>query len=223
MKYDFLEYYQIQILVMEYNSSLPQLIIPEYGRNVQKMVEHLITIENDEERNKQTQNLIEIIGNLNPQIRDTPDFRHKLWDHLFIMSGFKLDVDSPYPKPSEETFKEKPELLSYPVKNRRYRHYGTVVRKMIDYAVEQPAGEEKEKLKMAIANHMKKTYLIWNKDTVDDEVILKEMNELAKGQLKLDNMSLKDKQELVKSAPKKQHSNHGKNRNRNHGRKKYKK
>ena len=183
---------------MEYNTSLPRLIIPEYGRNVQKMVDHLLTIEDREERNKQAQNLIEIIGNLNPQVRDVPDFKHKLWDHLFIMSDFLLDVDSPYPKPARETFMEKPEKVPYPVNNRKYRHYGNVIRKMIDYAVQQEPGEYKEKLKIAIANHMKKTYLIWNKDTVDDEVILKEMNELAEGKLQLDNMDLKDKQELVR-------------------------
>ncbi len=204
---------------MEYNTSQPRLIIPEYGRNVQKMVDYLSTIENREERNKQAQNLIEIIGNLNPQVRDVPDFRHKLWDHLFIMSDFKLDVDSPYPKPSEETFKEKPELLDYPKNNRKYRHYGNVIRKMIQYAVEQPAGEEKERLKVAIANHMKKTYLIWNKDTVDDQVILKEMNDLAEGQLKLDDMNLKDKQDLVKTH--KQRS--GGHQNKGRRKKRYKK
>ena len=206
---------------MEYNTSLPRLIIPEYGRNVQKMVHHLLTIKDREERNKQAQNLIDIIGNLNPQIRDVPDFKHKLWDHLFIMSDFKLDVDSPYPKPSEETFKEKPELLSYPRNNRKYRHYGNVIRKMIDYAVAQPAGEEKEKLKVAIANHMKKTYLIWNKDTVDDDVILQEMNALANGQLKLEDMNLKDKQQLVKGSPK-QRSHHSSGKGRR-GKKRYKK
>lgn len=183
---------------MEYNTSLPRLIIPEYGRNVQKMVDYVLTIEDREERNKQAQNLIEIIGNLNPQVRDVPDFKHKLWDHLFIMSDFRLDVDSPYPKPARETFMEKPEQVPYPANNRRYRHYGNVIRKMIEYAVQQEPGEYKEKLKIAIANHMKKTYLIWNKDTVDDEVILKEMNELAEGKLTLENMDLKDKQELVR-------------------------
>lgn len=182
-----------------------------------------MTIEDREERNKQAQNLIEIIGNLNPQIRDVPDFKHKLWDHLFIMSDFKLDVDSPYPRPSEESFKEKPELVPYPRNNRRYRHYGNIIRKMIDYAVAQPAGEEKEKLKIAIANHMKKTYLIWNKDTVDDDVILMEMNALANGQLKLDDMNLKHKQELVKNMPSKRQHHGGSNKNRNRGKKRYKK
>ena len=206
---------------MEYNTSLPRLIIPEYGRNVQKMVDYLSTIEDREERNKQAQNLVEIIGNLNPQVRDVPDFKHKLWDHLFIMSDFKLDVDSPYPKPSEETFREKPELLEYPHNNRKYRHYGNVIRKMIQYAVEQEPGEYKERLKIAIANHMKKTYLIWNKDTVDDEVILKEMDDLADGKLKLDDMNLKDKQDLVKAHKRPTH-NHQNNK-RGRGRKKYKK
>lgn len=208
---------------MEYNTSQPGLIIPEYGRNVQKMVHHLLSIENDEERNRQAQNLIEIIGNLNPQVRDVPDFRHKLWDHLFIMSEFKLNVESPYPKPSEESFREKPELVPYPKNNRKYRHYGNVIRKMIEYAVAQPAGEEKERLKMAIANHMKKTYLIWNKDTVDDAVILKEMNDLADGQLILDDMNLKAKHDLVKNVPKRQNSGHQNKGKNNRRRKNYKK
>ena len=206
---------------MEYNTSLPRLIIPEYGRNVQKMVDYLLTIEDREERNKQAQNLIEIIGNLNPQVRDVPDFKHKLWDHLFIMSDFRLDVDSPYPKPARETFMEKPEQVPYPANNRKYRHYGHVIRKMIDYAVQQEPGEYKEKLKVAIANHMKKTYLIWNKDTVDDEVILQEMNELADGKLKLENMDLKDKQELVRGNQHKGHKRHHKGRKG--GKKRYRK
>ncbi len=210
---------------MQYNTSLPKLIIPEYGRNVQNMVQHLLTIEDREERNKQTQNLIEIIGNLNPQVRDVPDFRHKLWDHIFIMSDFKLDVDSPFPTPQEETFMEKPEAVPYPANNRRYRHYGNIIRKMIQYAVDQPAGEEKERLKVAIANHMKKTYLIWNKDTVDDQVILNEMNDLADGKLKLEDMDLKDKQELVRGVNTNTNKSHSTKRHkgRSKGRKRYKK
>lgn len=209
---------------MEYNTSLPRLIIPEYGRNVQKMVDYLLTIEDRDERNKQAQNLIEIIGNLNPQVRDVPDFKHKLWDHMFIMSDFRLDVDPPYPKPARETFMEKPERVPYPANNRKFRHYGNVIRKMIDYAVEQEAGEYKEHLKIAIANHMKKTYLTWNKDTVDDEVILKEMNELAGGKLKLDNMDLKDKQELVRNTSNNyQKSNKRQHKGRKGGKKRYRK
>lgn len=209
---------------MEYNTSLPHLIIPEYGRHVQNMVAYLMTIEDREERNRQAQNVIEIIGNLNPQVRDVPDFKHKLWDHLFIMSDFKLDVDSPYPMPSKETFEEKPERLQYPVNNRRYRHYGNIIRKMIQYAVEQEPGEYKEKLKVAIANHMKKTYLLWNKDTVDDQVILHEMHELADGKLKLEEIDLKDKQELVKGSHSQGGSHHKRHKGgRSNKRKRYKK
>lgn len=213
---------------MEYNTSQPRLIIPEYGRNVQKMVHHLLTIEDREERNRQAHNLIDIIGNLNPQVRDVPDFKHKLWDHLFIMSDFQLDVDSPYPRPSKESFYEKPEPLKYPANNRKYRHYGHIIRQMIQFAVEQEPGDYKERLKIAIANHMKKTYLIWNKDTVDDQVILDEMNDLADGKLKLENIELREKENLVPQSMLQQGSqqNHGKGRKskgRKSNRKRYKK
>jgi hypothetical protein len=188
-------------LDMEYNSSLPPLIIPEYGRNVQKMVQHLLTIEDREKRNQQAQNLIDIIGNLNPQIRDVPDFKHKLWDHLYIMSEFKLDVDGPYPKPSPEAFQEKPQPVEYPVSSATYRHYGNITRKMVEYTADLEASEEKEALKTAIANHMKKTFLLWNKDNVEDQVILKDMNRLAKGKLKVDEISLSDKSDLIGALP----------------------
>lgn len=207
---------------MEYNTSQSRLIIPEYGRNVQKMVNHLSTIEDREERNKQANNLIDIIGNLNPQIRDTPDFKHKLWDHLFIMADFKLDVDSPYPKPEPETFLEKPELVPYPENSRRYRHYGNVVKQMVRHAAEQEAGEYKDNLVNALANHMKKTYLLWNKDTVEDDVILTEMNEIAEGKLDLSKVTLSDKLELVKGHTTHNRGKNNNNRNRNKGRKKYK-
>ncbi len=187
------------------------------------MVHYLLSIEDRDERNKQAQNLIEFIGNLNPQVRDVPDFKHKLWDHLFIMSDFELDVDSPYPKPARETFMEKPERVPYPATNRKYRHYGNVIRKMIDYAVQQESGEYKEKLKIAIANHMKKTYLIWNKDTVDDDVILKEMNELAEGKLTLENLDLKDKQELVRGTTLGFKGNKRPHKGRKGGKKRYRK
>ena len=169
------------------------------------MVDHLMTIEDREERNKQTENLVAIIGNLNPEIKNTPDGNHKLWDHIYIMSDFKLDVDSPFPKPLPETFQAKPERVPYPKNNRKYRYYGNIVRKMVEYTANQETGERKEKLKSALANHMKKTYLLWNKDTVSDEVILQEMNDLADGQLKLEDMNLADKQDLIRKS--------GRNRN----------
>lgn len=186
-----------QIIDMEYNSDRPRLIIPEYGRNVQKMVEYLSTIEDAEKRNQQAHNLIDIIGNLNPQVRDVEDFKHKLWDHLFIMSDFNLDVESPYPKPTPETFLEKPELIPYPENSRTYRHYGNIIKSMIKYAVKLEDGEEKEALISAIANQMKKTYLLWNKDSVEDDVILKELSRLSENKLNVEGVSLQDKHELV--------------------------
>lgn len=211
----------IQTVDMEYNSDRPRLIIPEYGRNVQKMVDHLSTFKDREERNRQARNLIEIIGNLNPQIRDTPDFRHKLWDHLFIMSDFKLDVDSPYPVPTPESLMEKPELVSYPENSTRYRHYGNIIKGMIKHAVELEEGEYKTELVNAIANQMKKTYLLWNKDSVEDDVILKELRILSENKLSTEGISLSEKHELVPKAmlnKTRQHSNKN-----NRKRKKYKK
>lgn len=206
---------------MEYNTTRPRMIIPEYGRNVQKMVDYLSTIENREERNAQAKNLIDIIGNLNPQVRDVPDFKHKLWDHLFIMSDFKLDVDSPYPAPAPESLTEKPEHVNYPARSNTFRHYGNILKDMIKHCVELEEGEYKERLINAVANHMKKTYLLWNKDTVDDQVILQQMDTLSGGKLDLKNVSLSDKQDLVKSHPHSKKTTNYKGGNKNK-RKKYK-
>lgn len=175
---------------MEYNTDRPQLKIPEYGRNVQNMVAYCHGIENREHRNKVARSIIDVMGNLNPHLRDVPDFKHKLWDHLFIMSNFEMDVDSPYPIPTPETFEEKPDLVPYPVKSARYRHYGGIVRKMIAYAVQLEEGDLKDGLKMAIANQMKKSYMLWNKDTVEDAVILKEMADISNGALTLSGVEL---------------------------------
>jgi hypothetical protein len=171
---------------LEYNSERPKLIIPEYGRHVQKMVDYACSIEDREKRNKVARTIIEVIGNLNPQIRDVPDFTHKLWDHLFLMSDFKLDVDSPYPIPSDESLSAKPEPLAYPQSRLKYRYYGKTLLSMIDYASKMEDGEEKEALTMALANHMKKCYVSWNKDTVEDGVIFEHMKELSKGILVMD-------------------------------------
>lgn len=183
---------------MEYNTTRPRMIIPEYGRNVQKMVDYLSTIENREKRNEQARNLIEIIGNLNPQVRDVPDFKHKLWDHLFIMSDFKLDVDAPFPPPAPESLNEKPEHVNYPARSHTYRHYGNILKDMVKHCAELEDGNYKDRLVNAVANHMKKTYLLWNKDTVDDQVILQQMEALSGGKLDLSHVNLSDKQDLVK-------------------------
>lgn len=207
---------------MEYNTSQPRLIIPEYGRNVQKMVDYLSTIENREERNLQTQNLIEIIGNLNPQIRDVSDFKHKLWDHLFIMSDFKLDVDSPYPVPVPETLMEKPKEVEYPTKSGRYRHYGNVLKDMLTHCLTLEEGEYRDRLVNAVANHMKKTYLIWNRDTVENDVILKEITNLTDGKLDLSKVVLLEQKEIARTfSPTKRTNPNTRSNNRNNKRKKF--
>ncbi|MBK7182202.1 MAG: DUF4290 domain-containing protein [Bacteroidetes bacterium] len=183
---------------MEYNTSLPKMIIPEYGRNIQKMIDFAITVADKEERNKVARAIIDVMGQLNPHLRDVTDFKHKLWDHLFIISEFKLDVDSPYPRPTPETFQTKPELLKYPSNDIRYKHYGKTVERIIEKAKEYPEGDERNALVEQIANLMKRSYLNWNRDSVNDEVILKQLGELSKGQLKLaDNSSLRSTQAFV--------------------------
>jgi len=206
---------------MEYNTSRERMIIPEYGRNVQRMVDYLLTIENRDERNKQAQNLIAIIANLNPQVYETDeDPDHKLWDHLHIMSDFKLEVDAPYPPPAPESLMEKPEEVAYPVNSRRFRHYGRITRQMIDHAVSLPEGEEKKALTEAVANLMKKNYIIWNKDNVDDAVILDNLKTLSEGQLDLSDISFADKRELIQQAP--SHNNHNQKKNRKRSNNNYK-
>lgn len=187
---------------MEYNTSQPKLIIPEYGRNIQKMIDFAITVGEREERNKVARAIIDVMGQLNPHLRDVTDFKHKLWDHLFIISDFQLDVDSPYPKPTRETFQTKPELLKYPHKDIRYKHYGKTIEFIIEKAKQYPDGEEKNELVSQIANLMKRSYLNWNRDSVNDEVILKQLEELSKGQLKLaDPSALKSTQTFVPRNP----------------------
>lgn len=170
---------------MDYNTSLPKMIIPEYGRNIQKMIDFAVTVEDREERNKVAKAIINVMGQLNPHLRDVTDFKHKLYDHLFIISDFKLDVDSPYPKPTRETFHTKPDKVNYPHKDIRYKHYGKTVEEMIKKAVDYPEGDEKNTLIETIANLMKRSYLNWNRDSVNDEVILQHLKELSKGKLQM--------------------------------------
>lgn len=182
---------------MEYNTQQPKMIIPEYGRNIQGMIEYCCTLKDRDERNLCARAIIQVMGQLNPHLRDVADFTHKLWDHLFIISEFKLDVDSPYPKPSPETFKEKPERLTYPSGKIRYKHYGKSIEKIIEKAKTLKDGAEKDELTRHIANHLKKSYLNWNKDSITDDVIFKNLQELSGGELKMDESAvLSSHQEL---------------------------
>ncbi|WP_457617251.1 DUF4290 domain-containing protein [Lutibacter sp.] len=168
---------------LEYNSERSHLIIPEYGRHMQKLVDYCVALEDVEERNKMARAIVDVMGNLQPHLRDVPDFKHKLWDQLFIMSDFKLDVESPYEKPSKEELQSRPESLAYPKSASKYRFYGNNIQTMINVALTWEEGEAREALYLAIANHMKKCYLNWNKDTVDDAVIFKHLYELSDGKI----------------------------------------
>jgi hypothetical protein len=170
---------------LEYNSERQHLIIPEYGRHLQKLIEQATIIEDDERRNKAAKYIIQVMGSLNPHLRDVPDFQHKLWDQLFIMSDFKLKADSPYPIPSREVLQLKPDVLKYPQNFPKYRYYGNNIKYMIDVANKWEEGEMKSALVKVIANHMKKSYLSWNKDTVKDDVIFEHLYELSDGKLNL--------------------------------------
>lgn len=181
---------------LEYNTVREELIIPEYGRHIQKMINYASSRESKEERNKLANSIISVMGNLQPHLRDVPDFQHKLWDQLFIMSDFKLDADSPFEKPSKEVLNAKPEPLSYPQTFPKYRFYGNNIKIMIDEAVKWDAGEMKEALVLTIANHMKKCFLNWNKDSVKDQVIFDHLYELSETKIDIRD----SKEELLDSA-----------------------
>ncbi len=206
---------------LEYNSERTKLIIPEYGRHIQKLVNHCVDLPTKEERNTMAKAIIDVMGNLQPHLRDVPDFKHKLWDQLYIMSDFKLDVDSQYEKPSEEELKEKPSSLPYPKSASKYRFYGTNIQTMIDVALTWEKGDKREALEFTIANHMKKCYLNWNKDTVEDAVIYDHLFELSDCEIDLRGREdeLADTKSLLRSRSsqgkkKSTNNNHKNNKNR---------
>jgi len=168
---------------MEYNTGRNKLVIPEYGRHIQKLIEHAVDVEDVEERNKLARAIVDVMGQLNPHLRDITDFKHKLWDHLFIISNFKLEVDSPYPKPDQQTFRVRPDMISYPSGRIRYRHYGKTLEKVIDELVKMEESPLKDQVAVNVANFMKMLYVNWNKDSVTDEVIKAQLNEMSGGKI----------------------------------------
>ena len=216
---------------IEYNTERPHLIIPEYGRHIQKMVDQAVAEQDPEKRNKQAKSIISVMGNLNPHLRDVADFQHKLWDQLFIISDFKLDVESPYEKPSVEALRELPASLEYPQNFPKYRFYGNNIKRMIDVAIGWEEGDKKDGLVLTIANHMKKCFLNWNKDTVEDDVIFVHLFELSDGKLNLkeseqalrnSSILLKTKNRFSDTKATTSTNNYKKhNNNNNRGRKRY--
>jgi len=170
---------------VEYNTQREHLIISEYGRNVQKMIEHAIAVEDREKRNQLAQMIVNVMGYLNPQLRDTADFKHKLWDHLFVISDFKLDVDAPYPIPSRDTARLKPVRVAYPSSDVDYKFYGKTMEEMIRKISSMEEGSRKEQLARNLANYMKMSYLTWNKDSVEDTTIIAHLEELSGGRLRM--------------------------------------
>jgi len=198
---------------MEYNTNSKHLALPEYGRNIQNMVDHCLTIGDKDERNRCANTIISIMGNMFPHLRDVNDFKHILWDHLAIMSNFKLEVDYPYEVLKKENLYTRPPHVPYKDGRIAFRHYGQTLERLIHEATKLEESEEKEMLIRMVANQMKKSYLIWNKDSVSNRKILNDLAELSNGKIirNEDTLKLADTADLIDSTPrinKKNKKNH---------------
>jgi len=212
---------------MEYNTQRSQMLLPEYGRNVQKMIAHAMEIENKEERNLAAKAIIEVMGQLNPHLRDVDDYRHKLWTHLFIMSNFQLDVDSPYDKPNLEILYEKPQHMAYPKGKIKFGHYGKYTQSILNATTKEEDTPTKEYLVTTMANFMKKQFLSYNNDAVENNVIAQHLSELTEGQLRLENPeNLIHTNQILRTmglTKNRQNNNNGKNKNNQNNKNKFKK
>ena len=201
---------------MKYNTEEERLVLPEYGRNIQNMVDYCVTIEDREERKRCANTIINIMGNMFPHLRDVNDFKHILWDHLAIMSDFKLDIDYPYEIVKRENMNQKPPRIPYHTNRIRYRHYGKTLELMIRKATELEDGPEKDQLVRLLATQMKKSFLTWNKETVDDRKIFKDLDELSGGAIVLNE----EEHKLAESREILGRNNNGGNRKNNYSRNK---
>ena len=197
---------------MEYNTNRTKLLMPEYGRNIQQMVEYCKSILSKEERNEVAKTIVEFMGQRNPHLRDEENYKHKLWDHLYILADYDLDVDAPYPFPTKEELDQKPNGMDYPSFDNEYKFYGKSILQLIDRAIELEEGEEKEALIHVIANNMKKSYNVYNKEHVQDEVIFRHLKELSQDKLDLTGIETLDKSKIYHPSRNKR-NNHKK---RNH-------
>ncbi len=197
----------------DYNTTREPLKLPEYGRNIQRMVDYMKSIEDREERNLAARTIVAIMANMYPQNREMENFEHKLWDHLAIMADFDLDIDAPYPLPTEEKLQEKPRKVPYSTHTIRYKHYGFLVEQLLREVAEMEDEAARDYAVTAIANHMKKQYLTWNRAQVNDQVIFKDIEEITGGAVKVkEGTVLKDARELVPQQPQQQ-KNHRKKKN----------
>lgn len=206
---------------MQYNTQQKRMPLPEYGRSVQNMVDYAITIPDRAERQRCANTIVSIMGGMFPQLRDLPDFKHKLWDHLAIMSDFKLDIDYPFEIVRKEKLETKPDPISYPHTKIRYRHYGRTLEVLLKKACEMPDGDEKQNLVALICNHMKKNYITWNKDTVDDRKVAEDLYELSDGRLTLTDDLIRLMAERIERNYRPQNNNNNNNQKRNRNKRKY--
>ena len=168
---------------MEYNTTRKRLAMPEYGRNVQKMINYAISIEDKERRLKMAHVIVNIMAQMHPKLRDTVDYKQKLWDHLYIVSDWKINVEGPYPEPPKDVLASKPENVVYSEGKIKFRPYGKNIENLIDKAIAHEEGPGKDAFMRSIANHLKKSYLNWNRDSVNDELIFEHFKELSDGNL----------------------------------------
>lgn len=172
---------------MEYNAARQHLVMREYGRHIQKMVDHILTIEDKTLRQKQAEGVVDLMAFLNPQLKTIEDYKHKLWDHLFVISAFKLDVESPYGKPEKATYKTKPKPLQYPKRKPKYNHLGKNLELVIDKAMREENPDKKSGFAHVIAHYMKLAYSNWHKELVHDDGIRQELNSITNGELEFSN------------------------------------
>ena len=194
---------------MDYNTQRTKLLLPEYGRNIQQMVDHMLTLEDREERTRCAFSIVDVMGSMFPHLRDVEDFRHKLWDHLAIMSDFKLDIEAPFELPDKSILEEKADIVPYTQSRIRFKHYGKVINSMIQKAISLEDDFEKKQLSFLIANHMKKSFLQWNKDVVTDSKILQDLTEMSDGLLSYSekDFQLAETKAVVQKARKKKNPN----------------
>lgn len=201
---------------MEYNTARTPLQMPEYGRIIQSLVEQCKTEEDKEKRNKMSHGIIRLMALKNPHLVNENNDPQKLWDHLYILSNFQLDIDTPYPFPTKEKLAEKPKKMEYPKLQGEYKFYGKSILQLIDKAIELDEGEEKEALIEVIANNMKKSYNIYNKEHVTDDVIFRHLKDLSENRLDLTNIDSLEKSKLYHTGNKNQNRKNNHNNRRRH-------
>jgi hypothetical protein len=198
---------------MEYNTTRSKLLMPEYGRNVQKMIEYLLTVEDRQKCLRNAEVIIELMGTLNPHLKTIEDYKHKLWDHLYQMTDFKLDVDSPYPKPTPEEVFKKPERLDYPQSPVKHKHLGKNLQALLDRAMVEENEEKRHGLTQAIGYYMKLAYANWHKEPVHDDMIKGELAEITGGKLRYEPGGFKVPYEGRPNFKQRNNNNNGNNRN----------